>query len=249
MKYYGYRAQDYPTIGITNGIFASEGEGVYVSLGWDLANQFMSKGRYFLELEFEVNNPIRVGHEPLYGLNENPEVEEPLDPGDSHWLRANKLAYQDSMREANQQWGKAGERYGYWLTANLKRVGYDGVFVDLGDERWMVVFDPSRVKIIKKTQASTFIHSGHQVPRTDRLTRLAQAFFRRALRLNKPHPLGLEENFLLKLLDKNHDGLTLDQINKTAGKDFTSYLKKLLNWGYLERTPDKKFRTMGVFHF
>lgn len=145
----GYRGQQGDKIYITKGIFATEGEGVYIALDPGLAEELGGHaGGYLLELEFRLNNPIRV-REPLYILNEADELEEPIDYGDSDWLKASKLAYQGAM-EKHHSWSEAHNFLGHFLTRALKSWGYDGVWIDSSpDDKWVVVFNPGNVKIIK----------------------------------------------------------------------------------------------------
>jgi hypothetical protein len=149
MIYKGYRGQEQAAVRITQGIFATEGVGVYIAMDPGMAQQFAGPGRYLQELEFVLNKPMTVSTEPLYMLHEAPEVEEPVASGDSDWLKANKLAYQESMEDGGD-WEQAQEVIGHFLTSNLKKMGYDGVIVDQGeDNRWAVVFDPGKVKVLK----------------------------------------------------------------------------------------------------
>jgi hypothetical protein len=147
--YRGFRGQEQAGIRVTKGLFASEGEGVYIALDKDLAREFISSGRYLQELEFRLDRPLVIHTEPLYTLSEAPEVEEPIQGSDSDWLKASKLAYQMAMKEENNNWSKASELVGHFLTRVLQDMGYDGVMVDQGkDNRWAVVFDPGNVKVI-----------------------------------------------------------------------------------------------------
>lgn len=154
--YRGFRGQEQAGIRTTEGLFASEGVGVYIALDKGLAKAFMGSGRYLQELEFKLNKPLVISNEPLYTLEEAPEVEEPVEETDSDWLKANKLAYQRAMEAGNNNWSKASTLVGRYLTDALQDMGYDGVLVDQGkDNRWAVVFHPSNVKVLKaKKQAS-----------------------------------------------------------------------------------------------
>ena len=160
MIYHGYRGQEQKGIRVTKGSFATEGEGVYIALDPGLAHQFAGSGRYLQELEFTLENPLDIGIESLYGLGEEPEIEEPINNSDSDWLKANKLAYQNSVKEEGNNWSKAQDFFGYYLTQALRDMGYDGVIVDQGkDNRWAVVFDPENVKLITQQIQSHSIRS------------------------------------------------------------------------------------------
>lgn len=145
--YRGFRGQEQAAVRITTGLFATEGDGVYIALNKDLGMDFVSSGRYLQELEFRLDNPLIIRTEPLYTLVEAPEVEEPVQSSDSDWLKANKLAYQMAMKEEDNNWSKASELVGKFLTRALQGMGYDGVIVDQKD-RWAVVFDPGKVKVL-----------------------------------------------------------------------------------------------------
>jgi hypothetical protein len=147
--YRGFRGQEQAGIRVTEGLFASEGVGVYIALDKGLGREFAGSGRYLQELEFRLDKPLVIRDEPLYTLSEAEEVEEPVQSSDSDWLKANKLAYQMAMKEGNNEWSKAQELIGRFLTRVLQGMGYDGVIVDQGeDNRWAVVFDPGNVKVL-----------------------------------------------------------------------------------------------------
>lgn len=150
--YQGFRGQGRSGIRVTQGLFASEGVGVYIALDKGLGREFAAgSGRYLQELEFRLDKPLVISDEPLYILYEAPEVEEPVENSDSAWLKANKLAYQMAMEAGNNNWSKASELVGGYLTDVLQDMGYDGVLVDQGkDNRWAVVFNPANVKILQE---------------------------------------------------------------------------------------------------
>jgi hypothetical protein len=147
--YHGFRGQEQAGIRMTKGLFASEGEGVYIALDKGLAKEFAGSGKYSQELEFRLDRPLVIRTEPLYMLLEAEEVEQPVQGSDSDWLKANKLAYQMAMKKANNNWSEASELVGQFLTRALRDMGYDGVMVDQGkDNRWAVVFDPGNVEVL-----------------------------------------------------------------------------------------------------
>jgi Rad3-related DNA helicase len=148
--YRGFRGQERAGIRVTEGIFASEGVGVYIALDPGLAREFVRSRGYIQELEFRLDRPLVVGKEPLYILDEADELEDPVQDSDSDWLEASKLAYQTAVKETNNNWSQAQYLVGQFLTNALQAMGYDGVIVDQGkNNRWAVVFDPENVQVLK----------------------------------------------------------------------------------------------------
>jgi hypothetical protein len=147
--YRGFRGQEQTGIRLTEGIFASEGEGVYISLDKGLAKDFAHSGGYIQELEFSLSKPLIVRTEISYILHEADELEELVEDSDSDWLKANKIACQRAMKAMNGNWSKARNLMGRILTDVLREMGYDGVIIDQGrNNRWAVVFDPGNVKVV-----------------------------------------------------------------------------------------------------
>lgn len=149
--YRGFRGQEQAGIRVTKGSSASEGDGVYIALDRDLAVGFMhSEGYYLQELEFRLDNPLVIRDEPLYMLTDEGDLEASVESSDSDWLKASKLSYQMAMKNGNNNWSRAVELVGFYLTGVMRGMGYDGVIVDQGkDNRWAVVFDPKSVKVLK----------------------------------------------------------------------------------------------------
>jgi len=111
---------------------------------------------------------LKVTSEPLYVLHEAPEIEEPINNGDSDWLKANKIAYEHAMEDGGD-WSQAQDVIGYFLTHALKMMGYDGVMVLQGEgSQWAVVFDLGNVEILKEERHA---HMSREI-------RLAQALVR-----------------------------------------------------------------------
>jgi hypothetical protein len=229
----------------TTGITATEGNGVYIALDRELAEQF--GGSRLLEVEFALDHPLVVQGEPCYLLVEHDFLEEPVNDHDSVWLRANKVAYQTALQDNQGHHGKAMEVVGWFLTDYLQKLGYDGVMIDGGPgDRWAVSFDLRRVKVMK--DHSKYKSNSNEKKSSFRVNRLSRILLKRqALRMDTPKLLGYEDRQLLQFLDQYPGGLTVDQIEQTLGRNAIPVLNRLFQWGYLDRMTGQRYRTMGFF--
>jgi len=134
---YGYRAG---RIALSDPDFSTEGQGLYVSKGKDLARFFgedMKKVYYKKPM-----NPLIVNNEPMIILSEGMwpggDIFDPIISSDSEWVKLNKMAAREAgMTDENWDQGKISMA----LTRLLKEKGYDAVYVIAAGEEWVVLLD------------------------------------------------------------------------------------------------------------
>lgn len=130
----GYRAGP---MRATIGTSATEGEGLYVSKGKELADFFAGKGPV-TDVEFITpRNPIKATE--TYILDEADIIMKPIKATDDEWLRLNKQAVINSG-VTDVDWDVA--KLNRELTRLVKDAGYDAV--DAGD--WWVLMDEALYK-------------------------------------------------------------------------------------------------------
>lgn len=136
----GYRGVNSGGIGFGN----SEGDGVYIARDQSTA-QFFSPDAKATSVHFsEPKNPFIVNNEPLYILEEDVQLTQPVRGSDSAWLKAAKTATARAFKKTGGKWD--ADEVGHQLTKYLKDKGHDAVVVNSGNESWAVLFDRNSIK-------------------------------------------------------------------------------------------------------
>ena len=132
--------------GITTGVHATEGKGVYLALDEELADHFHAgTGSRKFKCRFSLKNACEAfGNVVVGALLEGDEITKPIKKTDSDWLKANKRAFQLTMKTG---WNE--DAFQEHLDSVLKQMGFDGVYVD-SSYRWVVVFDPKNVQVLEE---------------------------------------------------------------------------------------------------
>jgi hypothetical protein len=127
----------------------TEGTGLYVAHDATVAKWFTGGGLAEAEAEtfsyLEPRNPLIVREEPLYILEESPEIMEPINTWDSTWTKLNKQAAVNS-KTTDENWGANQQDLQDELAELAKEAGYDAIRITSGGETWDVLLDESLYK-------------------------------------------------------------------------------------------------------
>ena len=119
---------------------ATEGAGTYVADSPEVASMFAMDGYVTKVVHKTPSKAIHVGEDELYALKGSKEIDQPENPGDSDWLKANKRAAKKATRYEGYIQTHEGE-FGPELTRQLRSMGYDAVRVSGKEGSWWVLLD------------------------------------------------------------------------------------------------------------
>lgn len=120
---------------------STEGNGIYLGKTPADAEFFSQEGKTKKFTYRKPLNPLIVDEEPLFILNEDPEIMEPIKKGDSKWTRFNKQA-RINAGVTNENWGKKQDALTAELTRLILDAGYDAVDITTMGQSWVVLLKP-----------------------------------------------------------------------------------------------------------